>query len=69
MWFSIILGFLASTGVVWLLVIWPIAMATNPTDPDQFVLYLIVTLVASAALVLAGGMALMALVQKVLRWL
>ena len=69
MWLLILQGFLASTGVVWLLVIWPLAMSSNPTDPGQFLTYLVSTFAIGAAFVLIGGIALMPLVQKILRWL
>lgn len=69
MWLLIIHGFLASTGAVWLLVVWPIAMSSNPTDPSLFMPYLIGTLVASAVLVLIGPFVLVRTVRKFLRYL
>ena len=69
MWLLIIYGFLALTGTVWLLVIWPLAMSSNPTDPDQFLTYLIVTLAASAFIVLIGIGVIITLIQKLLRFL
>ena len=65
MWLIIVHGFLASTGIVWFFVIWPMAMSTGPTDPGLFMPYLIFTLFASAIIVLIGP----AIMQKLLRLL
>lgn len=63
MWLLILHGFLASTGMVWLFVLWPLAMSSDPTDPGLLIPYLISTLAASATLVVIAPV----MIQKFLR--
>lgn len=67
MWLLIIQGSLASTGILWLLVVWPLAMSFNPTDPGLFMSYLVGTFAVSAFLVLIGPFVLRDMVQRLLR--